>query len=127
MKNRLVKECIHKAEEDYESAKILVKKRTKRVPDVVCFHSQQCIEKYLKAFLTQNKIEPPAIHDLQRLNAVCLKVDKGFSQISDALDVLNAYAVVFRYPGEGATVRESKDAFLIASKIRNILKSKIKQ
>jgi HEPN domain-containing protein len=126
MRKKLVKEWIYKGEEDFESARHLVKKAKKPVPDVVCFHCQQSIEKYLKAFLAQNNIEPPEIHDLQRLNNICLKVDKSFDQISEGLDVLNAYAVNFRYPGEGATVRESKKAFQIAAKIRKILKSKLK-
>lgn len=126
MKNKLVDEWILKAEEDFESAKSLIKKRKRPVPNVVCFHCQQSIEKYLKAFLTKNSHEPPATHDLQRLNNICLKVAKDFEQIRDGLDILNAYSVDFRYPGEGATIRESKTAFQIASKIRKFLISKLK-
>ncbi|MCJ7728266.1 MAG: HEPN domain-containing protein, partial [Sedimentisphaerales bacterium] len=82
--------------------------------------------KYLKAFLIQNRVAPPAIHDLQRLSTICLTIDKSFALISDDLDALNAYSVVFRYPGEGATVGESKKAFQIATRARILLKSKIK-
>jgi len=125
MKNKLVVEWIAKAEEDFESAKSLVKKRKKPVPDVICFHCQQSIEKYLKAFLTKNNLEPPATHDLQRLNNICQKIAKDFKQIREGLNILNAYSVNYRYPGEGATVRESKISFQIASKIRKFLISKL--
>ncbi|MBI4848150.1 MAG: HEPN domain-containing protein [Nitrospirae bacterium] len=32
----------------------------------MCFHCQQCIEKYLKAFLIYNESEPPRTHDRPR-------------------------------------------------------------
>jgi hypothetical protein len=55
-----------------------------------------------------------------------LKVDKSFSQIGEGLDVLNAYAVDFRYPGEGATVSQSIKAFQTMEKIKKFLKTKLK-
>ena len=124
MRKKIVDEWIYKAEEDFEAARHLVKKITNPVPDVVCFHCQQCIEKYLKAFLVLHNVEPPEIHDLQRLKSVCLNIDKSFEHISEGLDVLNAYAVNFRYPGEASSVSESKKAFQIASKIRQFLREK---
>ena len=75
MTRKLFEELIYKAEEDFESAIYLAKKDKKAVPDSVCFHCQQCIEKYLKTFLISNNIEPPEIHDLQRLKAICCKVE----------------------------------------------------
>jgi len=48
MREKLVKEWIYKAEEDFEAAILLARKKRKSVPDVVCFHAQQCIEKYLR-------------------------------------------------------------------------------
>jgi HEPN domain-containing protein len=35
--------------------------------DTVCFHAQQCAEKYLKALLLQAGSEPPKTHDLRLL------------------------------------------------------------
>jgi HEPN domain-containing protein len=126
MREKLVEEWIYKAEQDFESAQHLIKKVEKPVPDVVCFHCQQCIEKYLKAFLVQNNVEPPEIHDLQRLKNLCVKLDENFNQVSEGLDVLNAYAVDFRYPGEGATVKESKIAFQTMKEQRKFLRGKLK-
>ena len=125
MRERLSNEWIYKAEEDFESAMHLVKKRINAVPDSVCFHAQQCIEKHLKAFLVRNDVEPPGIHDLQRLKALCVKIDKDFNLISEQLDILNAYAVNFRYPGEEATVEESKEAVIRMKEVRKFIRKKI--
>lgn len=126
MTRKLVEEWIYKAEEDFESAVYLVKKDKKPVPDAVCFHCQQCIEKYLKAFLVLNNIEPPEIHDLQRLKAMCSKVDESFEEISEEMDILNAYAVNFRYPGEVATVEEAREAFGVMKKVHKFIRDRLK-
>lgn len=126
MTRKLVEEWIYKAEEDFESAVYLAKKDKKAVPDSVCFHCQQCIEKYLKAFLISNDIEPPGIHDLQRLRAICSEVDESFQEVSGELDILNAYAVNFRYPGEVATVEESHEAVLVMRKVRRFIRDRVK-
>jgi len=101
-------------------------KNKKAVPDSVCFHCQQCIEKYLKAFLISNDIEPQEIHDLQRLKAICCKVDESFEKVSGELDVLNAYAVNFRYPGEAASVEEANEAVLVMRRIHKFIRDRLK-
>lgn len=126
MTKELVEEWIYKAEEDFESALHLVKKDRKPVPDSICFHCQQCIEKYLKAFLILNNIEPPEIHDLQRLKAICSNVDESFEEIGEELDILSAYAVNFRYPGEVATVEEANEAFLVMKKVHKFIRYRLK-
>lgn len=52
-------EWLSKAEQDYQTAITMARKRKKPVPDVVGFHSQQCIEKYFKAFLVSKKMGFP--------------------------------------------------------------------
>jgi HEPN domain-containing protein len=125
MTGKLVEEWIYKAEEDFESAVYLAKKDKKAVPDSVCFHCQQCIEKYLKAFLISNDIEPPGIHDLQRLRAICSEVDESFEEVSGELDILHAYAVNFRYPGEVATVEEANEAVLVMRKVHRFIRDRL--
>jgi HEPN domain-containing protein len=47
-KRRDVLEWINKAEQDYQTALVMARKRKNPVADIVGFHSQQCREKYLK-------------------------------------------------------------------------------
>jgi HEPN domain-containing protein/predicted nucleotidyltransferase len=96
------------------------------VPDSVCFHYQQCIEKYLKAFLISNDIEPPEIHDLQRLKTICGKLDESFEEVSGELDILNAYAVNFRYPGEAASLEEANEAVLVMRRLHKFIRDRLK-
>ena len=44
------REWINKAEDDFFLAANAMKSRSKHVPDGICFHCQQCIEKYLKHY-----------------------------------------------------------------------------
>jgi HEPN domain-containing protein len=90
--------------------------------DTVCFHAQQCVEKYLKAFLTLRGIDFPRTHDLTELLALALRdTDLGIAP-RDA-QALTPYAVIARYPGDwGMQNRdEAERAVDIARRVRRIL------
>lgn len=52
----VVREWLMKAENDLTAATHLLKLEAECPRDIVCFHAQQCIEKYLKAALVLNLI-----------------------------------------------------------------------
>ena len=54
-----LKEWLEKAEEDFEAAKTIMKRRRRPLPSIVCFHCQQAAEKYLKALLIFMKLHFP--------------------------------------------------------------------
>jgi HEPN domain-containing protein len=110
MNEEYLKEWIRKAEDDYEAAVALVRMRKRPTPNAVGFHCQQCIEKYLQAFLIKNTVLFPKIHDLLELHKLCLPINPTFELIGNLLDELNPYAVEFRYPGDEVTIEESKAA-----------------
>jgi HEPN domain-containing protein len=62
--NEIVREWINKAEVDFNSA--LREYRARNFPnyDSAGFHSQHCIEKYLKALLQNNNVHFRKIQDL---------------------------------------------------------------
>ena len=65
----------------------------------VCFHAQQCVEKYLKAFLAFESIDFPKTHDIERLIALSparLKISLNAEQQRR----LTQHATVLRYPGD---------------------------
>ncbi len=51
MNEELIKEWVLKAEEDYLTVEELYKMHARRFAAIICFHAQQCAEKYLKALL----------------------------------------------------------------------------
>lgn len=68
--------------------------------DTAVYHTQQCAEKALKAYLSFQKQSIPRTHDLQRLLELCSQHEPSFETLlSDALDLL-PYAIYSRYPDD---------------------------
>ena len=67
------------------------------VVSTACFHSQQAIEKVLKAALVFDGVEFPYVHDLRRLSRL---LPPGWPSIDDlGLQQLTSWAANSRYPG----------------------------
>ncbi|MCC6297792.1 MAG: HEPN domain-containing protein [Anaerolineales bacterium] len=105
------------AEDDYESARLLAR-RKKPLLYSSCFHAQQCAEKYLKALLVFTDQGFPKTHDLNTLNTLCKAAGILTGIDEKSLELLSAYAVMARYPGDDPTVEEAKEAINIAATIR---------
>jgi HEPN domain-containing protein len=99
-----------KKTEDYRTAEREIRVRKAPSYDVICFHAQQCAEKYLKAVLVQSQIPFRPIHDLEVLLGLVIPVGPDLDAIRDRFLILNDYAVEFRYPGESATKEEAQVA-----------------
>ena len=119
-----VLEWVNKEEQDYETAVVMARKRKNPVPDVVGFHSQQCIEKYLKAALVLKKIDFPKTHDLIELLTILAEKEPLLVALTPELRILNPFSVQFRYPGESATVRESLKALSSMKQVRKFIKGR---
>ena len=100
MKGRLdlVRLWILKGESDIGAAEALVS--LNQSFDVACFLCQQAIEKYLKAYLIQNRMKFPFIHDLERLLGLCSKIDCSFDELMSEVQGLTEYAIRPRYDPE---------------------------
>ena len=67
--------------------------------NIVAFHCQQTIEKYLKAFLIEKDISVVKTHDLIKLNGVIKEIkDLGIDETK--LIIINEVYIESRYPGE---------------------------
>jgi HEPN domain-containing protein len=94
----LARGLIAKAESDLRSARLLV--RGTGPFDTACFHAQQAVEKYLKAFLAHRNAAYPRTHDLEELLSLCRSEEPGFPvDLADVAD-LTDYAVGLRYDPE---------------------------
>lgn len=72
--NPAVAEWVSKAEGDFLTAGRELRARKSPNYDAVCFHAQQCAEKYLKAVLQENGKRIPKIHFLFELLALILVI-----------------------------------------------------
>ena len=115
-----------KAEADLTAANILFESNP-LVLDIVCFHCQQAVEKYLKGFLVFYDVEFPKTHILEYLIKLCSKVDPVFNTIE--LNELSQFAVRARYPHDSyAPEREETFYYLeLGQNVRELVIMKINQ
>ena len=118
MRASLVDEWVEKAEADYLAALALNRRRSRPLPDVVCYHCAQCTEKYFKAYLLHNGAAPPRIHDLSVLLDLCALHDRRLSRAAALVNAINPYGILVRYPGFSTTVAEAANAVRIMGRLR---------
>ncbi len=116
--NRVTCEWIDKAEGDIGTAGRELAVTDGPNHDAVCFHAQQCAEKYLKAILQERRIRVPRTHDLIELMELAVQTDPLWEELSDRLSVLNEFSVDIRYPGVFTDEATARDAFETAQEVR---------
>ncbi len=118
----ITQEWINKAEGDWAVAGREMRARKSPNYDAVCFHSQQCAEKYLKGHLQEEGIIFPKTHDLTALLDLILPVKPLWAVLRPALLQLKNYAVDFRYPGDSADKIEAREAIKLCRGVRETLR-----
>ncbi len=118
-------EWVAKAEEDFAGAVDLNRRRAQPLPNLVCFHAQQCAEKYLKAFLIDRGITFPKIHDLVALLDLCVGCDQTFEVLRESCLLLDPYSVLFRYPGQDAVPEDAKLAMEAVREVRAFMRRRL--
>jgi HEPN domain-containing protein len=119
------REWIAKAEEDFAAAFILRRPRKKPLWATVCFHCQQCAEKYLKARLNEASLPVHKTHDLEQLLNQVLAVEPLWSAFRPSLKRLSDAAVLPRYPGNVFTKAEASRAFKTCNAFRKEVRTSL--
>lgn len=130
MNEELVNRWIIKAEHDLKIAKDEII-TNEPATDGVCFHAQQCAEKYLKAYLVYNDIEiikTLKTHNIEVLLIACKEVDDSFKYLIEInAHELTDYSIEARYPDDFylPSTEESNQAIETAEKVREFILKKI--
>ena len=114
----VAREWVDRAEADYAAALLLRRSRKKHSRDIVCFHLQQCVEKYLKARLADAGMAIPKTHDLEKLLDLLIPIEPLWMTLRPALAAITDYAVEVRYPGRTVASAEAKLLLRDATHIR---------
>ena len=116
----IARDWVQKGENDLKNAIHTVGMRKDCPTDTVCFHAQQCVEKYSKAFLVLKRIDFPKTHDIKELIAL-LPSNTRPKLTPEEQRRLTDYATVTRYPGdyELISLAEARRAVKIARRVRN--------
>jgi HEPN domain-containing protein len=123
--NPLVADWIEKAEGDFNAAGRELRVRKNPAWHVTCFLSQQCAEKYLKAFLEYHGQEVPKIHHLIDLIKSCKEIDPALEILRADLDQLKQYAVRVRYPGTVVDKDDAKSAYEAGKAVRQAIRQRL--
>lgn len=94
--------------------------------DAICFHAQQCIEKYLKARLFDATISFGKTHDLLNLLDSLKPVEPQFKMLHKALSELSVFSVAYRYPGFNASKEQAQRSVEHCTSIRSTLRNSFK-
>ena len=81
--------------------------------EIIAFHCQQAVEKYLKGVLVIFNEEPPYIHDLDRLCSMLEKYRQSFNSISLLCTTINYFSVQPRYD-RGLSLSEADMRLVLA-------------
>ena len=129
MKHEVVLRWIRKADNDLRAAEYLLKAE-EPLTDIISFHCQQAVEKYLKAYLTSVDARVKRTHDLEVILNQCIEKDREFEELdSDKISRLSFYAVGIRYPEEyfELSAEEVEELFETAVRVREFVMKKLKE
>lgn len=125
--SKAIQQWLKLARSDLGLAKLLVENKFGYELHV-CFHSQQSVEKMLKAFLTKHRKRFPKTHDIEKLLKFIKPLDEQLSVDLSFAEFLSDYAVSHRYPDaakEEVTATKAKDALKAAILVSEIVLAKL--
>lgn len=126
-KRKLAQEWMERGKKDLEDAEFLL--MNNRALENVAFHIQQALEKYLKGFLIYKGWKLEKIHDLRKLLAEAIPIDKKFEEFIDPLKKITEYYADSRYPVGYPleyTRKEIRDSLHQAKSLVAYIKDKVK-
>jgi len=96
--NDYLKTWLFRANENIAVIEKLFESEPELYASTICFHAQQAVEKFLKAFLVFHNIDFPKTLDLDYLLLECNKIDAKDFDID--LGSLTDFGVNIRYPDD---------------------------
>lgn len=115
---RLVAEWVEKAEGDFRVMQRELRSRKDPCFDAVCYHAQQCAEKFLKARLTAAGIAFVKTHSLTALLDQVVVIEPLWEVFRHDLAHLSAMGAAVRYPGESAVKDDARESAVKCRRFR---------
>ena len=106
------------AERDLSVAEHLANNMHPLPTEIIVFHCQQAVEKYLKGALTVLGNDPPYIHDLPKLCKIAESYKSSFGNILTLCSIITHFSVQPRYD-RGISLSE-EDMRLVLSHTKTI-------
>ncbi len=97
-KKAYISNWLFRAREDISVMQNLEQSGIEYYVSTICFHAQQAVEKYLKAYLILHDIDFPRTHDVDYLLLECQKINAN--QFDFDFRSLTEFGVSVRYPDD---------------------------
>ncbi len=113
-----------KANQDLEMARRALAPK-QPLPEMACYHAQQCAEKYLKGYLIAHSVSFRFVHDLIYLTQLCIAHAPTFEKLMPAVEILDEYGATTRYPMEGSVepdIEAAREAIRLAEQVATLVK-----
>lgn len=127
--NDIVSRWIERARDDLQLVENELKIEESLLYNIIGFHIQQFVEKYLKAFLISRNIVPERTHNIDLLLYKCKDIDEDFNEFFESSLVdLTECAVSLRYPDSDDIVidRDFIDEMLsLVYKLKTVIETKL--
>lgn len=119
-----VNSWLDKANHDLAAAQRLIEIEPV-ILDVGCFHCQQAIEKFLKAYLVFKGNDIKKTHSIDFLLQECAELDSDFKLIDPKN--IEDYAVKGRYPDDSVmpSLNETNEYYTIATNVKLLVNKKV--
>ena len=121
--NPLTLEKVRPAETDWAGIKRLQQPPTPELYDLVCFLSQQCIEKYLKAWLQEANLPVPRTHNLNELLHLIVPTRPEWRAWQTEFARFKPHAVEGRYENYYATEIDVEQAVRVCTEVRHAIRA----
>jgi HEPN domain-containing protein len=115
------KQWVLRAEEDFLVAQ---REHEAKPParNAVCFHCQQCVEKYFKAVLQERDVFFEKTHDLDVLLEKAAAFLPQLVPLKRGIVEVSSFAVEARYPGLQCHAQDARTALRIARSVRAVVR-----
>jgi len=122
-----IEKWLFRAGEDISVIDRLMESDPNAYASSICFHAQQAVEKYLKAFLAYKQMDFPRTHDVDYLLRECQRRTCGFLEGID-LKSLTDFGVSVRYPDDFYVPDPSETAYYaqVAKKVEKAVLEQIR-
>ncbi|AVX19647.1 HEPN domain-containing protein [Carboxydocella sporoproducens DSM 16521] len=115
------------AQKDLRGARILFEHEADY--ELVCFHCQQAVEKYLKGYLIYKTRELQEGHNLMKLCKKAMIYNKKFGEFLKDLAFLNTFYIETRYPATEPlqiSQEDAEESLRIAERFINVVEELLK-
>ena len=121
--NPLTRERVQNAEDDWDTMLTLVQQAPRPLRDQICYHAQQCVEKYLKAWLQEANFRVPRTHNLKELLALIVPTRPEWQAWHTDFNTFAPYAVDVRYGDYHADEADVAHAVRVCTEVRQAIRA----